>query len=81
MYLCRGFAAESFLRAPLINVYSYSMRHISRPVPRLQSLLLLLFVATLSAQAQVISLAGEWNFSLDPRGDGCDARWYERTLP
>lgn len=81
MYLCRGFAAESFLRALLINVYSYSMRHLSRPIPRLQSLLLLLFVVTLSAQAQVISLAGEWKFSLDPKGEGRDARWYERTLP
>ena len=45
----------------------------------LQSVLLL-FVIALSAPAQTLSLAGEWKFCLDPKGEGRDGRWYERTL-
>ena len=55
------------------------MKHLSRSLLRLASVLMLLFVV-LSPFAQTLSLAGKWQFSLDPKGEGRDARWYERTL-
>ncbi len=55
------------------------MKHIPRSIHYLQTVLLLL-VMTLPTSAQTLSLAGEWKFALDPKGEGRNAHWYEHTL-
>ncbi|MBC2606600.1 glycoside hydrolase family 2 TIM barrel-domain containing protein [Pelagicoccus albus] len=37
--------------------------------------------AVISRTSKVLSLAGQWNFALDPNGVGLDEAWYGKTLP
>jgi hypothetical protein len=50
------------------------------PLVGIASLVLLALAAT-GLHAQTFSLAGPWNFKLDPRNDGEAARWYSQVLP
>lgn len=43
--------------------------------------LLMFFDATSFAQKSIQSLAGQWQFKLDPKGEGVTASWFKTQLP